>query len=257
MLFPFGSWVHIILWWDGTKLKFFLNNQEVTNSINAKGTLSGDDGIRIGGEEALGSGFYNGTIDDFRFYAHAITPTERDDCYLGIGSPLVTSYGEEYYLEIETLRGPTDFNATGLPDGLEIDTQAGIIFGTSETVGTFEVLLQAWNSSGMDEENMTLYVLPGEQSILANEIGLLRYGDPPVDLNWTATSGLPVQIEILEGNESVDLNDTQMPCTLTVIKPGLVKLQATQPGDENSTYAPAEKIITELIVSKRELLVRV
>ena len=48
-----------------------------------------------------------------------------------------------------------------------------------------------------------------------------------------------------------------MPCTLTVIKPGLVKLQATQPGDGNSTYAPAEKIITELIVSKRELLVRV
>ena len=55
VLFPFGSWVHIILWWDGTKLKFFLNNQEVTNSINAKGVLSGDDGIRIGGEDALGS----------------------------------------------------------------------------------------------------------------------------------------------------------------------------------------------------------
>ena len=57
-------------------------------------------------------------------------------------------------------------------------TRSGIISGTRD-VGTFEVLLQAWNSSGMDEENMTIYVLPGEQSILANEIGLLRYGDPP------------------------------------------------------------------------------
>jgi len=257
VLFPFGSWVHIILWWDGTKLKFFLNNQEVTNSINAKGLLSGDGGIRIGGENELGSGFYNGAMDDFRFYAHAITPMERDDCYLGVGSPLVTSYGEEYYLEIETLRGPSDFNATGLPEGLKIDTQNGIIFGTSETVGTFEVLLQAWNSSGMDEENMTLYVLPGEQSILANEIGLLRYGDPPLDLNWTATSGLPVQIEILEGNESVDLNSSLMPCKLTILQPGVVKLLATQPGDGNSTFGPAKKIIEHILIAKKELIVRV
>ncbi len=257
VLFPFGSWVHVILWWDGNKLKFFLNNQEATNSINAKGILSGDDIIFMGGQDGLGSGFYTGSIDDFRFYAHAITPTERDDCYLGIGSPLVTSYGEEYYLKIDTLRGPTDFNASGLPEGLEIDMKNGIIFGSPEAVGNFQVSLQAWNSSGMDEENMTLYVLPGEQSILSSEIGLLRYGDPPVDLNWTSTSGLPVQIEILEGNESVDLNDTQMPCTLTILKPGTVKLQATQPGDGNSTYAPAEKIITELIISKRELLVRI
>jgi len=257
VLFPFGSWVHLILWWDGNKLKFFLNNQEVTNSINAKGSLSGDDIIFMGGQDGLGSGLYTGLIDDFRFYAHAITPTERDDCYLGIGSPLVTAFGEDYFLKIETLRGPTDFNATGLPAGLEIDTEKGIIFGQSEEVGTFEVNLQAWNSSGLDEENMTLYVLPGQQSILPSEIGLLRYGDPPVDLNWTATSGLPVYLEILEGNESIDLNDTQMPCTLSILNPGIDKLQATQPGDGNSTYAPAEKIITEFIVSKRELLVRV
>ena len=85
--------------------------------------------------------------------------------------------------------------------GLEIDQLNGIIYGTTQEVGDFNVSIQAWNSSGLDEKNMTLYAFPGEQSIISTEIGLLRYGDPPVDLHWTSTSGLPVQIEILEAQD--------------------------------------------------------
>ena len=257
VLFPFGSWVHLILWWDGTKLKFFINNQESTNSINAKGSLSGDSGIYLGGRNELGSGSYSGTMEDFRFYEHALSPDQRERAYLGLKSSFVTSYGEEFSFQIDALRGPTDYNASGLPEGLQIDHSKGLIFGTPEQVGDFNVTLVASNSSGSDEDNVTLFVLPGEQSIISNDIGLLRYGDAPIDLNWTATSGLPVQIEILEGNESVDLNSSTMPCTLTILHPGFVKLLATQPGDGNSTFASATKIVTPLVVAKKELTVRV
>ena len=251
--FPFGSWIHLILV-DGTKLKFFITNEETTTSINAKGTLTGDSTLFLGGRDSFGSGFYEGRIEDFRFYGHALSPDQRERAYLGLGSAFVTSFGEEYSFQIDSLRGPTDFNASGLPPGLEIDQKRGLIFGSAEQVGDYNVTLAAFNSSGRDEDNVTLYVSKGEQSIIRDRIGLLRYGDPPVDLNWTATSGLPVQIEILEGNESVELNSTQMPCTLTVLKPGLVKLRATQPANNSLFYRPAEKIDESFVVAKKNWL---
>ena len=56
-----------------------------------------------------------------------------------------------------------------------------------------------------------LLVLKGRQTIIANnQADLLTYGDPPLDLNITATSGLPVSLQVLDGNESVDLNGTRL-----------------------------------------------
>ena len=50
--------------------------------------------------------------------------------------------------------------------------------------------------------NMTFFVNPGSQSILFKEINLATYGDPPIDLNWTAASELPVELKIVEGLEN-------------------------------------------------------
>ena len=115
----------------------------------------------------------------------------------------------------------------------------------------------ASNSSGSDEENMTFFVNPGSQSIIFTEINSLKYGDPPVDLNWTSTSGLPVSIRIVEGEEFAELSSTEMPSHFTILNPGLVKLEGSQPGDGNATYQAATKVLDEFIISKKELIVQV
>ena len=107
---------------------------------------------------------------------------------------------------------------------MEIDPISGLIFG--EANGSialphkYSVIVTARNLSGEDNETIELTVNPGRQSIQLNEDpGLLVYGDAPLDLNLTSTPGLPVYLEILEGNQSVDLNGT----TLFIKDPGFVK----------------------------------
>ena len=46
---------------------------------------------------------------------------------------------------------------------------------------------------------MTFFVIPSTQSIIFEEIKSVTYGAPPIDLNWTSTSDLPVTVQILEG----------------------------------------------------------
>ena len=47
-------------------------------------------------------------------------------------SQLIARYGEEYEYQIESIKGPTEYNATGLPQGLEIDSQDRTYFRGSE-----------------------------------------------------------------------------------------------------------------------------
>ena len=69
-------------------------------------------------------------------------------------------------------------------------------------------------------------------------------------LNISSTSGLDVSIEVLEGNNSVDLNGTR----LTINHPGFVKLRAYQDGDEN--WLPAQSLIMNFQIMPKELIIR-
>ena len=165
--------------------------------------------------------------------------------------PLIAYYGEEYTYSIETIKGPTDFNVSELPNGLMVDPQKGIIYGEANETGEFEIVVTASNQSGSDTKEFSdppLIVLKGRQSILSGvEEDLLFYGDPPLDLNLTSTSGLPVSIEIVEGNQSVDLNNT----LLTIKDSGFVSLKASQEGDEN--WQAAQAILLNFQIMPKEL----
>ena len=117
-----------------------------------------------------------------------------------------------------------------MPEGLQVDPQNGLIFGEANETGDFTLNVIASNFSGSDTKTFNdpmLTVLKGRQSInLSNQSELLIYGDPPLDLNLTATSGLPVSLELMEGNQSVDLNGSQ----LIIKHPGYVKIRAFQDG---------------------------
>jgi hypothetical protein len=80
-----------------------------------------------------------------------------------------TAY-ESFSYQIEASNSPTSFDATGLPDGLSVDTATGLISGTPTAVGTTNVTISATNADGTGSEVLTLTIAknPGAPTITSS-----------------------------------------------------------------------------------------
>ena len=84
------------------------------------------------------------------------------------------------------------------------------------------------------------------QTITFNPLPIATYGDPPITLSATASSGLPVTFE--SDNLAVA---TISGNTLTIVGAGTANIIASQSGDE--TYDPAPDVVQLLTVNKANL----
>ena len=80
-------------------------------------------------------------------------------------APVITSsmsasgtLGQPFSYQITTSNNPASFNASGLPDGVTVDAQTGLIAGTPSAAGNFDVNISATNSSGTTGTTLSLLV---------------------------------------------------------------------------------------------------
>ncbi|TVP79022.1 MAG: hypothetical protein EA353_07255, partial [Puniceicoccaceae bacterium] len=79
--------------------------------------------------------------------------------------------GESFSYQIEATESPLAFGAEGLPDGLFMNTETGLIFGSPTESGLFEVTLSVTNSDGTTTAPLALTILdvPGVLASFINE----------------------------------------------------------------------------------------
>ncbi len=66
--------------------------------------------------------------------------------------------GAAFQYQILTTKDPDSYNATGLPAGLTIDTDTGLISGTVATIGSYSVTISATDESGTDSATLTIKI---------------------------------------------------------------------------------------------------
>src|SRR5690606_9674676 len=55
---------------------------------------------------------------------------------------------------------PTSYAASGLPNGLSVNTETGLISGTPAQVGTFKTTISATNANGTSSVEVAITILP-------------------------------------------------------------------------------------------------
>jgi hypothetical protein len=84
-----------------------------------------------------------------------------DTIYTVGGEALVATVGQPFTYQITATNRPTSYGASLLPEGINIDAERGIIYGTPITSAQgFVVTFTATNGVGSDSKDVSLYIAP-------------------------------------------------------------------------------------------------
>ena len=70
---------------------------------------------------------------------------------------------QNFSLQLSASNNPTKFNVYGLPEGITIDENSGLISGTTTTIGVFSVRAYVENEFGSDQQDFVLTVLSNDE----------------------------------------------------------------------------------------------
>ncbi len=123
--------------------------------------------------------------------------------------------------------------SSDLPVSFSVLSGPGTVSGNTLTItGPGTVTVRAsqpgdtnWNAASPADQSFT--VAKGSQTITFGPLADKSYGDAPVILSATASSGLAVSFSVLSGPATISSN------TLTLTGAGVVTVRATQSGDTN------------------------
>ncbi len=111
-------------------------------------------------------------------------------------STLSASYGSTVNVSIAvtSLLEVTAFSADGLPPGLSLNTQTGVISGSPTQTGVYPLILKATNVTGTGTKNVTLTVNAATASIELSNLTHTYNGSPKSVSAQTSPAGLPLVI---------------------------------------------------------------
>lgn len=89
-----------------------------------------------------------------------------------ITSPLTASgtINQVFSYQIAATNSPTTFGATGLPNGLAVNTTTGAISGTPTASGVTPVTITATNADGSDTETLTITIAAGPTPVITSPL---------------------------------------------------------------------------------------
>ncbi|MDD8044189.1 MAG: NPCBM/NEW2 domain-containing protein, partial [Verrucomicrobiota bacterium] len=106
----------------------------------------------------------------YRAEPYILTPPPPDRPRINHPRIYGASPGKPFLFMVPTSgERPMRFTAEGLPEGLAIDSERGIITGVAESAGTYEVTISATNAHGTDRQ--TLHIVLGDTLALTPHMG--------------------------------------------------------------------------------------
>jgi hypothetical protein len=219
-----NTWYYYMATYDQNTLRAYVNGKQVatwssSSAINNNYASS----THIGGGTW---GKLNGKVDESRIMSVASSSNWIWTSYLNMASngtfcsyaggagnpPTITSsttatgtVGQAFSYQITASGSPTNYNATGLPAGLSVNTGSGLISGTPTGVSTSSVTISAVNSFGSGQATLTLTI----------------YAAPPAPVITSATTatgtvGQAFSYQITASGSPTNYNATGLPSGLTV-----------------------------------------
>ncbi len=145
---------------------------------------------------------------------------------------------------------PLNANASsGLPVSFEIVSGPAAVSGNSlAALGAGMVRVRAYQNGNADYESappveQILAIGKKLQTISFAPPADVVFGSGPIELIVTASSGLPVEVELISGTATLSGK------VITPVAAGALKIRATQPGNEE--YEPAMAVEQSLAIKKR------
>jgi len=163
---------------DASPLPSGLSVQTLNGVISGVPTTAGTNEVTIGAANAIGTNTATLTL--------TVLPEPPKPPVITSPLSVQAVVNETFAYQIEATENPTNFNATGLPPGLFVDTESGLISGTPTVTGTNQVLISATNDDGTDSDTLTIavYTSHGTPFNLALDNGALLFATGG-DADWS------------------------------------------------------------------------
>lgn len=94
--------------------------------------------------------------------------------------PATATDGQLFVYQIVASNQPTSYSASGLPPGLNVDTNAGVVYGKPTATGNSSITLSATNSLGTGSTTLSLAVQPepAGPAIISSSSATGKVGEP-------------------------------------------------------------------------------